>query len=427
MALHILGVPIPENLDSFKVTENGVEKDIEEVIVYGVSRWKKQKYYWIIYNVNGGSGSMNKQTMPVGIATALSPNAFGRLGYLFDGWSVNGVNKTYGDAQVVTDIATAGQTLTLYALWKGITYYIDYYGNGATGGETARSTHTYDVNGALSPNGYVRTGYLFNGWQAGNGAVYANQQNVLNLSAANGSVVGLNALWAPVTYYVQYNGNGADSGSMAASTHTYDTAKPLSVNGFSRNGYKYLGWSDDGGKIVRYKNGQSVINLSDTNQAVYNLYAVWMGTVVADWAKDCSELTGGIARGNSNGEYADNAFWESYGRYGHGYIPNGGYWWICTKGMIDLTYINSIHFEVDCGYNHMFTAGVTKTFGLNNMNKSTYAKVYQDEYYHETETKFRFDLDVSDLTGAYYIQTQADQDMHNGYATYQIWNTITLS
>lgn len=415
MALHILGVPIPENLDSFKVTENGVEKDIEEVIVYGVSRWKKQKYYWIIYNVNGGSGSMNKQTMPVGIATALSPNAFGRLGYLFDGWSVNGVNKTYGDAQVVTDIATAGQTLTLYALWKGITYYIDYYGNGATGGETARSTHTYDVNGALSPNGYVRTGYLFNGWQAGNGAVYANQQNVLNLSAANGSVVGLNALWAPVTYYVQYNGNGADSGSMAASTHTYDTAADLTLNGYGKSYCSFLGWST-GGPNIQFTNGTAVKNLADTNGVTVNLYAVWKPDTIINFSDRCTSISGNIygvfsywPDGNAD------CYWN--GKIGCGYIDHSMRMWMSTNNMIDLTHVSKIKSQF-AGFATGFDFGVGKSKDGDNFTK----KVHNDYFSYYGSGPFQYELDVSDLTGKYFIKTGFYSDQHNGYASAFWWD-----
>ena len=40
------------------------------------------------------------------------------------------------------------------------TYTITYDGNGATGGSTATSNHTYDVPKNLTPNGYERK-FLF--------------------------------------------------------------------------------------------------------------------------------------------------------------------------------------------------------------------------------------------------------------------------
>lgn len=422
MALNILGVTIPENLDSFKVTENGMEKDIEEVIVYGVSRWKKQKYYWIAFYANGGSGNMSTQTMPVGIATALSPNAFGRAGYLFDGWSVNGVNKTYGDAQVVTDIATAGQTLPLYALWKGITYYIDYLGNGATEGETARSTHTYDVSSALSPNGYARTGYLFNGWQAQNGTVYGNQQAVINLSAANGSVIGLNARWAPVTYYVQYNGNGADNGSMANTTHTYDVPAALASNAYKKSYCSFLGWATEGSG-VKYADKAFVKNLTASDKATVSLNAVWKPGAIINYTDRCTSISGNIygvfsywPDGNAD------CYWDSQEKVGCGYITDwpqgrGGYMWMSTNNMIDLTHVNKIKAQFS-GFATTFNFGVGKL-----KDSVSYTKnVHSDYLSYHGSGPFNYELDVSDLTGLYYIKTSFYSGMHDGYASSFWWH-----
>lgn len=282
MPLNILGITIPENLDSFKVIESGIEKDIEEVFIYGVSCWKKQKYYWIVFSANGGFGNMDTQTIPVGISTNLSPGAFERVGYLFNGWSLNGVNKAYDNAQSVTDIAPAGQTLKLYALWTGITYYVSYHGNGATGGATPQSAHRYDEYKALTPNGYVRTGYHFNGWtNNGSTAVYNDRHNVVNLTSTNKATVTLYALWQGISYYVDYYGNGATGGSTARSQHTYDVAKALTANGYSRAGYKFQGWSANGGAAVQYHNKQSVVNLCNVNQSVFHLYAVWLREDIA--------------------------------------------------------------------------------------------------------------------------------------------------
>ena len=84
------------------------------------------------------------------------------------------------------------------------------------------------------------------------------------------------AVWsAPHTYSVAYNGNGATGGSMSKSNHTYDTAKNLTTNGYTRNGYTFLGWSTspDGG--VQYSDGDSVSNLTATDGETVNLYAQW--------------------------------------------------------------------------------------------------------------------------------------------------------
>lgn len=80
---------------------------------------------------------------------------------------------------------------------------------------------------------------------------------------------------APNTYTVVYNGNGATGGSMGNSAHTYDVARGLNSNGYSKANYHFKGWSTSPSGGVSYTNGQSVKNLTTTNGGVVNLYAVW--------------------------------------------------------------------------------------------------------------------------------------------------------
>lgn len=83
------------------------------------------------------------------------------------------------------------------------------------------------------------------------------------------------AQWNPNSYTVSYNANGG-SGTTANSSHTYGVAKALTKNGFSKAGYKFLGWStDSGAKVATYTDQQSVSNLTSTNGATVILYAVW--------------------------------------------------------------------------------------------------------------------------------------------------------
>ena len=135
-----------------------------------------------------------------------------KTGYIFAGWFSdtnfnNGVNNN-------TQFAS---NTTLYAKWTAITYTVTYNGNGATGGSTANSSHTYDEEKALTANGYERkytvtynhnyTGstntsktatYTFNGWatSASGAKVYNNSQSVTNLSNTNGATVTLYANWS---------------------------------------------------------------------------------------------------------------------------------------------------------------------------------------------------------------------------------------
>ena len=136
-----------------------------------------------------------------------------RTGYIFGGW--------YKEAACTNKVSDATYTptgnITVYAKWTPITYTVTYNGNGATGGSTANSSHTYDEAKALTANGYERkytvtynhnyTGstntsktatYTFNGWatSASGAKVYNNSQSVTNLSNTNGATVTLYANWS---------------------------------------------------------------------------------------------------------------------------------------------------------------------------------------------------------------------------------------
>ena len=62
---------------------------------------------------------------------------------------------------------------------------------------------------------------------------------------------------------------------MSDSTHTYDTAKNLSANAYTRAGYEFLGWATTSTGEVAYTDRESVKNLTATKGDVIVLFAVW--------------------------------------------------------------------------------------------------------------------------------------------------------
>ena len=84
------------------------------------------------------------------------------------------------------------------------------------------------------------------------------------------------AKWTPITYEVAYDSN-TGSGSMSNSTFTYNTSGRLTTNAFTAPASKYfLGWGTSTGvSPVIYTDGQSVMNLSSTQDEVVTLYAQW--------------------------------------------------------------------------------------------------------------------------------------------------------
>ena len=251
--------------------------------------------YTVKFNGNGAtSGSMANKVYNVGESKNLPANSFTRTGYSFSLWSTicfssyqeadeylldNGLSSVdiLFDEELIRNLALAGETITLYAIWQANTYAVKYNANGGIG-SMSNSSHTYDTSKALSANAFTRTGYTFLGWSKdknATSATYTNSQSVENLTSVNGDTVTLYAVWKPNTYTIKYNANGG-SGTMANSSHTYNTAKALTANTFTRTGYTFLGWSKDkNATSATYTNSQSVKNLTSVNGDTVTLYAVW--------------------------------------------------------------------------------------------------------------------------------------------------------
>ena len=71
--------------------------------------------HYILFNANGGNGSMNAQFFPNGVQQTVSANTFTRSGFIFTGWNTaaDGTGTAYapGTAITLTD------NITLYAQW----------------------------------------------------------------------------------------------------------------------------------------------------------------------------------------------------------------------------------------------------------------------------------------------------------------------
>ena len=82
--------------------------------------------YTVIYNANGGSGTMANSEHTIGASKALTANGFTKTDNLFVCWTTNagGTGTKYYNSQSVTDLTTTTTTVTLYAQWaEGNMYY----------------------------------------------------------------------------------------------------------------------------------------------------------------------------------------------------------------------------------------------------------------------------------------------------------------
>ncbi len=75
--------------------------------------------YKVRFNSNGGTGSMDDQTMTYGIPSQLSSNKYTRSGYQMVGWTTNPETNEvyYANEEEVSHLTSGGGTIDLYALW----------------------------------------------------------------------------------------------------------------------------------------------------------------------------------------------------------------------------------------------------------------------------------------------------------------------
>ena len=160
-------------------------------------------------------------------------------------------------------------------------YGVTYNSNNATSGTVP--ANAYYVSGqtvtVLGNTGdLTRTGYTFAGWNTqanGSGTTYTAGATF----TINGNTT-LYAKWTPITYTVRFNKNHNDAtGTMSNQTFTYDVAQALATNAFTRDGWYFVGWSTETNSSSTYTDGQSIINLATEQDAVVNLYALWVQAI----------------------------------------------------------------------------------------------------------------------------------------------------
>ena len=214
------------------------------------------------------------------------------------------------------------------------TYTVKYNGNGNTGGSTVDSTHTYNVAKALTSNGFTKTNYSFAGWSTSN-ATTAQVYETAEYTASRASTTATGTYVTVKEYFIKAPFTSGDiyqldfdvKGSGKMTNFFYGNANYLQVAKTERSDGVTNTRTDGGNDITltsnykhyttkftlgstgtttvdkrllfrletgeatayvknirlikiassakMYNNAQSVSNLSATNGATVNLYAVW--------------------------------------------------------------------------------------------------------------------------------------------------------
>ena len=89
----------------------------------------------LVFNSNGGTGTMAEQVLEEGVTTNITANTFTKSGFTFSHWNTaaDGTGRSYNDKQQITDEIAGGGALTLYAQWYDssltkVKYAVQIYG-----------------------------------------------------------------------------------------------------------------------------------------------------------------------------------------------------------------------------------------------------------------------------------------------------------
>jgi uncharacterized repeat protein (TIGR02543 family) len=165
--------------------------------------------------------------------------------------------------------------VTYYAQWtiNSYTFTLGSCTGATTTGSTASGSKNYNTTITLKAT--ASTGYTWSKWVSSNTSLVANKTAASTTFSMPAGNITMTPSVTANTYSVKYNGNGNTGGSMSNSSHTYGTSKALSANGFTKAGYEFIGWATTATGEVAYTDKQSVKNLSSTQGATVNLYAIW--------------------------------------------------------------------------------------------------------------------------------------------------------
>lgn len=155
----------------------------------------------ITFDSNGGSGTMEDQTVITGRSQALNENQFTPPeGYSsFNSWNT----RADGTGDTYTTAITTNDSITLYAQWTPITYTITYNLDGGTMTNQKTTYTVADDDYTLpKPN---KMAYVFRGWTGSNGSTI---QNTVTLNKGSTGDKTYDANWTMFSSYSTLSDDG---------------------------------------------------------------------------------------------------------------------------------------------------------------------------------------------------------------------------
>lgn len=245
------------------------------------AKWIKNGNLTVIYNANGGTGSVSDAAKYAeGAAAKVLPGSglTAPGGKLFIGWT-DKAGALYYPGQFIelrADLIESN-SVTLTAKWADPkeTTTVTYKAGDGTGSDY-QLTYAINEGFALYNNQnpdhlFTKPGYAFNGWSDGTNTYTLADISSNTYGADNQQIIPnvLTAQWRKLAI-VSYDANGG-SGTMASQTVAEDNTIAVSGNSFTRAAYTFTGWNTKaGGTGTPYAPGAILTATADLI-----LYAQW--------------------------------------------------------------------------------------------------------------------------------------------------------
>ncbi|MBR4314855.1 MAG: InlB B-repeat-containing protein, partial [Lachnospiraceae bacterium] len=243
---------------------------VDEVAnIYAV--WEGKEYK-VVYNANGGDGTVATTSFVYGKNAILSENKFTKVGEVPKGWIYK---SPTGDVEITSLVVPSTtfviddstEVITLYANFAGkqMTATLDANGGKFSNDETTK-TYSVKKGSVIAFEEATRTGYNLLGYTL-DGALFKDA--TWNLPDSKTFI----ASWSAITYKIKFNGNGADNAdAMGTQEFTYDKTEKLSKNKFEKTGYTFAGWKYDG---EDYADEADILNITTKDNDELTFTANW--------------------------------------------------------------------------------------------------------------------------------------------------------
>ena len=235
--------------------QDGTEFDFNTPITKDTdlyARWFPDVYF-IDFDANGGTGTMDTIVQDGTESVDLPPNTFTNGTYLFDGWNTEADGSGVAVADGQAGYTPGKKDVTLYAQWKERTYTIKYDTAGGTPATIADKENVkFSDAGLLPADTLSKEGCTLTGWK-----VQGTDTKVENITKYSELVadylvteVTLEAQWSENTYTVKYDTNGGNPAAITDKTNVkFKDTGLLPPDNPTRTGYSFAGWEVDGKQV----------------------------------------------------------------------------------------------------------------------------------------------------------------------------------